>query len=114
MHDLSRAHHGHPIGDEQRFFLIVRDVDGGDTELLLKGADLGAEMEPHFRVEIGERLVHQQHIGLDDHGAGQHDALLLTARKLAREAMAEMAEPHQIQHLSHLAIDVAAATAPHL
>ena len=46
---------------------------------------------------LDERLVEQQHVGPDDQRAGQRHALLLAAGQLARQAVAEMIEPHQAQ-----------------
>ena len=63
-------------------------VDRGDAERLLKLADFAAHLDAQLRVEIGERLVEQQHLRLDDEGAGDGDALQLAARELMRPAIA--------------------------
>jgi hypothetical protein len=57
----------------------VRDHHRGQSELLLQLADLDANLVPQLGVEIGERLVEQQDVGLDDERPGERDALLLAA-----------------------------------
>ena len=46
----------------------------------MQAADLEAHLLAQIGVEVRERLVEQQHRGLDDDGAGQRHALLLAAR----------------------------------
>ena len=52
--------------------------------------------QPHLLaqlgVEVGERLVEQQHARLDDERARKRDALLLAARELRRGPILEPAE----------------------
>ena len=86
--ELAGAHHGDAVGHGERFFLVVRDVDGRDLELLLELADLGAHLHAQLGVEVGERLVEQQDLGLDHQAAGDGDALELAARELVRPALA--------------------------
>ena len=62
----------------------ARDVHAPDLEL-----DVLAELA----VERAERLVHQEDVGLDHHGARQRDALLLAARQLADRAVREPVQP---------------------
>jgi hypothetical protein len=46
------------------------------------------------RVEVGERLVEQQHARLDDERAGERHALLLAARQRLHGARPRAVEPH--------------------
>ena len=80
------AHHRDAVGDRQRLLLVVRHVDRGDAERLLQLADLAAHLDPQLRVEVRERFVEQQHLGLDHQGAGDRDALQLAAGELVRPA----------------------------
>ena len=58
-------------------------------------------------VEIGQRLVEQQDVGLDHERPRERHALLLPARQLARQALREAFEAHQAQHLRDLGRDFA-------
>ena len=51
---------------------------------LLPALQLGAHLDAQERIERGQRLVEEQHLGLGDERAGQRHALLLAARELRR------------------------------
>ena len=77
-------------------------------------ADLGLdplELDLHrpaqLEVERAERLVEQQHLGAVDQRAGQGDPLLLAAGELGRLLARLALELDQLEHLAHLAVDVA-------
>ena len=57
------------------------------AEALLQVADLLAHLPAQPRVEIGQRLVEQQHRGLEHQRARDRDALLLAARQLRRQPL---------------------------
>ena len=48
---------------------------------------LDAHLLAQLGVEVGERLVQQQHLGLADERPGQCEALLLAAGQLGRRAV---------------------------
>ncbi|MNC87154.1 hypothetical protein D3C83_28560 [compost metagenome] len=58
----------------------MSDVDRGDAEFLLELADFRPHLHSDLGVEIGERLVEQQHLGVEHQRAGERHALLLPAR----------------------------------
>ena len=95
--DPAGAHHGDAVGDRQRLLLVVRHVDDRDAEQLLQAADLAAHLDAQLGVEIGERLVEQQHMRLDHDGARDRDALQLAAGQLVRPALAVAVELHELQ-----------------
>ena len=90
------------------------DVDRGDPELVVQAADLEAHLLAQVGVEVRQRLVEQQHLGLDDDGARERHALLLAAGQLGRIAAAEGAHLHDLEHVGRPALDLrrAAACAP--
>src|SRR2546430_15476731 len=57
LFDPAGVHDDDAVGDHERFFLVVGDVDRGEADLALEGLDL----EPHgctqARVEAGQWLV---------------------------------------------------------
>ena len=65
-----------------RLGLVVRHVHRGDPELALQCVDLGAHLHTQLRVQVGERLVHQEHLRVADDRAAHGDALALAAGKL--------------------------------
>ena len=48
--------------------------------------DLGAHLHAQLGVEIGQRLVEQEHLGIAHDGAAHGDALALAAGELLRAA----------------------------
>jgi hypothetical protein len=59
----------------------VGDVDGGDAEAALQGGDLGAGLHAELGVEVGQRLVHEEALGLADDRPAHRDALALARRE---------------------------------
>jgi hypothetical protein len=86
----------------------VGDVEGGDGEALVQATDLEAHLLAQARVEVGERLVEQQDLGLHHEGPRHRHPLLLAPRELARIARAVAGELHHLEHLLDLALAVAA------
>ena len=84
----------------------MRDVDGGDAQAALELLDDGAHLHAQLGVQVGERLVHQQHARLDDERTRQRNALLLAAGELAGLAGGQRRNLHQLQRLLHAAVDL--------
>ncbi len=98
VHDRDAVRHG------QRFALIVGDVDEGDADALLDGAQLVAHMLAKLEIERRKRLIEQQHLGLDGERAGDGDALTLAAGQLADELAALPRQLDQLEKLIGLAL----------
>ena len=57
---------------------------------------LAAHDQPRDRVERAERLVEEQHVGIDGQGAGHLDALFHAPRELLRIGLLEALEADEI------------------
>ena len=77
-------HHADPVAERQRLLLVVGHEQRRRADRDLDAADLLAELAADLRVERRERLVEQQHLGLDRERPRQRDALLLAAGQLVR------------------------------
>ena len=77
----------------------MRDVDGGRAQAPLQPEDLGARLDAQRRVEVGERLVHEEPLRLPHDRPPERDPLTLTAGKLPRLPFEEVA---QLQHVGRL------------
>src|SRR6266850_4060938 len=104
LKQLAAHHHGDAVGHGHRFGLIVGDVDEGDAQTAVQRDDFRAHLHPQLGVEVGQRLVHQEHCGMPYHRAAERNALALTTGKLARLAVQQMAD---IEHASCL-LDIGA------
>jgi hypothetical protein len=95
--DGAGRHHHEAVGHRERLVLVVRDHHGRQAERALELADLDTDFLAQLRVEVRQRLVEQERIGLDDQRPRQRDPLLLAARELARQSVAEPLEAHQLE-----------------
>ncbi len=72
--------------------MIVRCSD------LLQADQLVLHVAADQRVEGGERLVEEQHLGVERQGSGQAHPLLHATRKLLREVARPIGEPNLLEH----------------
>ena len=100
LHDSDAVTDGHCL------FLIVGDIHSGDAHALLGVADDAAHLDTELCVQIGKRLVHQQHVRRDDQRAGQCDALLLAAGQLVGHTVGILHDLHQVQELIRPLLDL--------
>ena len=104
--DAAAVHHHHAVGHRHRLHLIVRDVDRGRAQALVQGADFGAHRDAQLGVEVGQRLVEQEHARLAHDGPTHRDALALPAGQLARKAFEQLVEIQHARRLSGLGLDL--------
>jgi hypothetical protein len=88
--DDAVVHDHHAVGQRHRLDLVVRDVDRGGAHLLVHLLDLGAHLHRELGVEVRQRLVEQEHLGIAHDGAPHGDALALTARQLLGLAVEQL------------------------
>ena len=67
------------VGNGERLLLIVRHIGDSQVEALLQLANVLAHAPPQLGVEIGQRLVEQEHLRLQYERACHRDALLLAS-----------------------------------
>src|SRR5207237_2401766 len=90
---------GDAVGEGERLVLIVGDEDAGQADAVMEGAQPFAQGDADAGVERAERLVEEQQPGLNGEGAGEGDALALTAGELRREAPLEAGELDEVEQL---------------
>ena len=59
-----RLQHDDAVGERHRLDLVVRDIDDRGAEALMQLLDLDPHLGAQLRVEVGERLVEQEGLGL--------------------------------------------------
>src|SRR5262249_12676407 len=79
--DAPVMHHPHAVGERHGLDLVMGDIDRRGLHLLVHPLDLGAHLDAQFGVEIGQRLVEQEYLGIAHDGASHGDALALSARQ---------------------------------
>ena len=109
--DAAVMHQHNPIGQRHRFHLIVRDINRGGAHALAQLLDLGAHLHAEPRIEVGQRLVEQEHLGLADDCTPHRHALPLAARQLPRLAIEQGFDVENGGGLRHPARDIGLADA---
>ena len=84
------AEHRDPVAHGHRLGLVVRDVDRRDAQLVLDAGDLGPHLHAQLGVEVRERLVHEERLGVAHDGAAHRHPLALAARQRSRLAVQEL------------------------
>ncbi|EON32400.1 phenol hydroxylase [Gordonia terrae C-6] len=90
---VAAAQDHHAIAEGHRLGLVVGHVDGRGAQSLLQLRDLGPHLHTQLRVEIRQRLVHQERLGRPHDRASHRDTLPLTTgeiRRLAIEVLTEI------------------------
>ena len=78
LHNAAFVHDGDFVRERQRLALIVRHVDGGETELALDPLQFEPHLLAEFGVEVRKRLVEQQDARLADDCAPSCNACSIT------------------------------------
>ena len=73
---------GHALAHRHGLHLVVRHVDRGDTQPRLQVRELRTRLDPKLGVQVGERLIHEEDLGMTNDGAPHGHALALPAGEL--------------------------------
>ena len=79
--------------ERHRLHLVVGHVDRRRAEPLVQALELGAHLHAELRVEVRQRLVHQERLRLAHHRAADRDPLALAAGQLGGLAIQQPFEP---------------------
>src|SRR5215470_13819015 len=93
---LAIAQDANPVPKGHRLHLVVRDVDGGDGQAVVQLAQRRAHRDAQLRVQVGQRLVHEEGARLpDDRPAHRHPLPLPAGQRggLALEVLADAQHP---------------------
>ena len=77
--DEAVPHDDDPVAQGHGLRLVMGDVHEGRVDLLAELDDLRAHLVAELGVQVGQGLVHQQHLGLPDDGPADGHALALAA-----------------------------------
>ncbi|MNI34352.1 hypothetical protein D3C73_883410 [compost metagenome] len=93
LHDPAVLQHRHPVADAAHHLHLVSDQNDGQTQVAVQPVQQGQDVLGRLRVQGAGRLVAQQDAGAAGQGAGDADALLLTARQLSRVLLGMIGQP---------------------
>ena len=66
--DNAILHDSDPVGNGHGLLLVMGDVNSSDIDAVLDVLDDGPHLHPELGVQIGERLIKKQNVGLDTQG----------------------------------------------
>ena len=98
--------HQQPVAQGHGFHLVVGDVQAGHLHTPLQPFDFRPHGDAQLGVEVGQRLVEQEQLGVAHNRAPHRDALALAAGKLARLAFQQRAKAEHFGGLRHPGLDV--------
>src|SRR5690625_1401869 len=100
LHDHDAVTHRHGLD------LVVGDVDGRYTQVLVQLGDGGAHLDAQLGVEVGERLIHEEHGRFTHDGTTQGHTLALTTGELAWTALQQVFDLQRLGGFPHATIDL--------
>ena len=98
-----------PVAHRHRLDLVVGHIDGRRADLALEPPDLAARLGAELRVEVRERLVHQERLRVADERPSERDALPLAARQLPWLAFEQRPDSEHVRRPLHAPVDLRAA-----
>ena len=76
-------------------------INRGNAHLILHITDGAAHLNTQFGIQIGQRLIHKKHLGMDDNGPCQGHSLLLAAGQTLRQTVLVFVNFYHPQDLIH-------------
>ena len=107
--DSPSAQDDDAVGQGHGLHLIVGDVDHCAADLPVEGGKLLARGDAQLRIQVRQRLVEQEDLGIADDRAADRDTLALTARESLRLAVEIVGEPQHLGGAADALIDLAPA-----
>ena len=97
---------GHAMPHRHGLHLVVRDVDRRDAQARLQVGQLRPGLHAQLGVEVGERLIHEEDLGVPHDGTAHGHALALAARELLGLAVQVVDQVQDARRLEHLRLPI--------
>ncbi len=104
LHVAGVQHHD-PVRQRHRLHLVVGDVDHRGVHPPVQLGDLEPRLDAQRRVEVGERLVEQENLGVAHDRPADGDALALAAGEVLGQPVEELVELQDARRFLHLRLD---------
>ena len=100
--NVAVLHDNDAVGERHSLGLVVGNVHKGGVDTFSELDDLRAHLVSELCVKVGERLVHQENLGVTDHGTSDGNTLSLTAGKRLRLAVEVLGNAEDVGDLVYL------------
>ncbi|MCY1496164.1 hypothetical protein D9M68_300920 [compost metagenome] len=104
--DHAALHDSNTIGERQRLYLVVGDVDHRVLQRLVQPLDLDAQLRAQLGVEVGKRLVEEEHVDIAHQRPADRHPLALATGKLRRFALQERLDLQDLGGAAHTFVDL--------
>ena len=101
----AQVHDGDALGHGDGFKLVVCHQHGGAPGLGVQTLELDTHMRSLRRIQMRERLVHQEHIRIAHQRPRQRNALLLPAAQFGWFAVEDVADLQHVRHFTDALLD---------
>ena len=107
LHLVAALQHADAVGQGHGLGLVVRHVDDGGAEALVQALDLGAHLVAQLGIEVGQRLVEQEHLAAGARWRGRWPrAGADRPRARAACAASRCSMLQQRRHFAHALLDL--------
>ena len=103
--DKAVFHDDDAVPKRHGFGLVMGNIDESRVNALAEFDDFGAHLVPELCIQIGKRLIHQEHLRVTHNGAPDRNALPLAARKRFRLAIQILGDIQNFCRLAHFFVD---------
>ena len=104
--EMAVPHDRDAVAERHRLDLVVGHVQGRHADAALQRVDLGAHLHAQLRVQVRERLVHQEGLRLAHDRASHRHPLALAARERARLALEVLLDLQGLRRVPHPLLDL--------
>ena len=105
--ESTSVHDRDPVAHRHRLGLVVRDVESRRLQTLVQRREVGAHLDAQLRVEVRQRLVHQEGVRLTHDRPAHRNPLALSARKLSRLPLEQVVDPQHGRRRGDPRLDLA-------
>jgi hypothetical protein len=106
LYDLALVHDADVVAHRHRLDLVMRHVNRRRADIVLLLDQLVAGGDAQCSIQIGQRLVEQEHLWITNDRAAERYALALTAGKGVRLALQQLRQAKSRRRVVHSPVEV--------
>ena len=100
LHNDDSGTKGHSLG------LVMGNVDDRSAQSLMQLGDLGSHLNTELRIQVGQRLIHQEDLRVTDDGTAHGNTLSLTAGQSLRLTVKELLQVKDLGSFADHLVDL--------
>ena len=101
LHDRAVTHDTYAVAHRHGLDLVVSHIHHRRCELGVQARNLRAHVHAHLGVQVGERLIEEEHLGVSHNGPTEGHPLALASGECSGLAVQHLLQPQGICRLGH-------------